>query len=385
MSIEGGLKNYNLDRKQSLEPTTFARQSQNELQQWALSLPSSPDDISFQQAYYDTSLAVPTLASPSEFGTESPEQSKQLEQLYWPPGLIEATPTLSFGSSLKSGFECSNTGSVAMSAFGPYQSGSFTSPSQFKAREDALDQFGVVDLDSGLESCFGSSPIEGPIEGIPTELPSGEALRQQLQQLPELAQVRLKNPEDIARVLYGFVCQYLQKDFLSPFIHPHWFKMFAEDAAEPLGIAITCISAYVNSVPSSYKFVDQTINVQRDRLIRDFRTALQTREASLATLHAFCIYQIIGLYGEVPPLEPAVQGGRNQPSQNKLREESHLAAELHMSYLIKVRFFPRPLLCILSITLPFSISLSISLSYVLTLFTKLQNNPKIHSDDPRPL
>ncbi|KAJ5622720.1 hypothetical protein N7528_005952 [Penicillium herquei] len=138
------------------------------------------------------------------------------------------------------------------------------------------------------------------------------------------------DPIKMSQELLQILCEYprlmLQHQFWSPFIHHNLYRCSQNGMAEPLGIALACVSAYVSSVESSFVFVENMINSQRERLVRDFRLSIDRPETCLAALHAVCIYQILGLF------EQKYADGGNEQHQ----ESSRKAAELHSFFLLKM-------------------------------------------------
>lgn len=129
----------------------------------------------------------------------------------------------------------------------------------------------------------------------------------------------------------------LQPNFWSPFIHHRLYRCSMDGMAEPLGIALACVSAYSSSVESSFEFVDNMISSQRERLVREFHLYSDRPETCLAALHAVCVYQILGLFGG--PSVDSPRSGHSTPFKDgseRRREESGKAAELHGSFLLKV-------------------------------------------------
>ncbi|KAJ6016338.1 hypothetical protein N7540_010929 [Penicillium herquei] len=136
-------------------------------------------------------------------------------------------------------------------------------------------------------------------------------------------------PQELARILCEYPRLMLQHQFWSPFIHHNLYRCSQNGMAEPLGIALACVSAHAGSVESSFEFVETMINTQRERLVRDFRLFIDRPETCLAALHAVCIYQILGLFEQ-----HSAEGGSRQH-----REDSRKAAELHSSFLLKMTRF----------------------------------------------
>lgn len=117
-----------------------------------------------------------------------------------------------------------------------------------------------------------------------------------------------------------------EPDFWSPFVHHQVYRGALGGTAKPLGIALACVSAHASSSSGSASgsstdndgFVDRMINQEREKLVRNFHLYTDTPETSLAALHAVCIYQILGLFGDAD------------------ESESESAAELHSSFLLEV-------------------------------------------------
>ncbi|KAJ5708754.1 hypothetical protein N7488_008555 [Penicillium malachiteum] len=129
----------------------------------------------------------------------------------------------------------------------------------------------------------------------------------------------------MSQALLQILCEYprlmLQHQFWSPFIHHNFYRCSQNGMAEPLGIALACVSAYFSSVESSFAFVENMINSQRERLVRDFRNSIDRPETCLAALHA-----ILGIFGQ-----KYADGGNEQH-----QEDSRKAAELHSFFLLKM-------------------------------------------------
>lgn len=157
---------------------------------------------------------------------------------------------------------------------------------------------------------------------------------------PDLSCLEQQDTTDLFNKLFDIMRDYpqmmLQRGFYSPFIHHSLYRCSREGMAEPLGIALACVAAYLNSVDSSYEYVQQLINSQQERLVNDFYRYTEP-ETSLAAIHAVCVYQILGFFGILP-----VDGPNKSPkgdSEKKRRNQGGLGktAELHLPFLIKVR------------------------------------------------
>ncbi|WEW56953.1 hypothetical protein PRK78_002412 [Emydomyces testavorans] len=140
-----------------------------------------------------------------------------------------------------------------------------------------------------------------------------------------------ENSTELYQELFQMVREYprkmLQRDFWSPFIHHRLYRCAKDGMAEPLGIALACISAHENLVESSSSFIDNMINTQREKLIRGFHLYSDRPETCLAALHAVNIYQILGLFDN-PSVVPN--------NGDRWREKSGPGAEWHSSFLLKM-------------------------------------------------
>ncbi|KAJ5908496.1 C6 finger domain protein [Penicillium taxi] len=159
--------------------------------------------------------------------------------------------------------------------------------------------------------------------------------------IPDLSPTALRDAASLSQELFSILREYprmmLQPNFWSPFIHHRLYRCSKDGMAEPLGIALACVSAYSSSVESSFEFVDNMINSQRERLVREFHLYSDRPETCLAALHAVCVYQILGLFGG--PSVDSPRSGHNTPSKDgseRRREDSGKAAELHGSFLLKM-------------------------------------------------
>ncbi|KAI9688917.1 MAG: hypothetical protein M1822_001274 [Bathelium mastoideum] len=159
--------------------------------------------------------------------------------------------------------------------------------------------------------------------------------------VPDLSHSALRDTtslsEDLFRILREYPRMMLRTNFWSPFIHHQLYRCSKDGMAEPLGIALACVSAYSSSVESSFEFVHNMINSQRERLVREFHLYSDRPETCLAALHAVCVYQILGLFGG--PSVESPRSGQSTPfkdASERRREDSGKAAELHGSFLLKM-------------------------------------------------
>lgn len=159
--------------------------------------------------------------------------------------------------------------------------------------------------------------------------------------VPDLSRPALRDTTCLTQELFGILSEYprrmLQPNFWSPFIHHRLYRCSKDGMAEPLGIALACVAAYSSSVESGFEFVDNMINSQRERLVREFHHYSDRPETCLAALHAVCVYQILGLFRG--PSVDSPRSGHTTPFKDgseRRREDSGKAAELHSSFLLKV-------------------------------------------------
>ncbi|KAJ5816319.1 C6 finger domain protein [Penicillium robsamsonii] len=163
--------------------------------------------------------------------------------------------------------------------------------------------------------------------------------------VPDLSDTTLRDTASLSQELFGILRDYsrmmIQPNFWSPFIHHSLYRCSKNGMAEPLGIAVACVSAYLSSVESSVDFVDNMINSQRERLVREFHLYSDRPETCLAALHAVCVYQILGLFGG--PSVESPRSGYSTPFKDRnerRREDSGNAAELHGYFFLKASTLP---------------------------------------------
>ena len=98
--------------------------------------------------------------------------------------------------------------------------------------------------------------------------------------------------DDITNIICDYPRHMLRPNFWSPFVHHRHYRCSQGGLAEPIAIALCCVSASLQSVESSLPFVHKMINNERDNLVHDFPTKSKNLEDAIAVLHAMCIYQI---------------------------------------------------------------------------------------------
>ncbi len=121
----------------------------------------------------------------------------------------------------------------------------------------------------------------------PSRFSTPQSSRTDAMQLPKLFSV-----EEITTVICDYPKQLLRDTFWSPFVHHRHYRCSQGGLAEPIAVALCCISANQQRVESSLPFVCKMFNDERERLVNEFPTKAENLEDALASLHAMCIYQI---------------------------------------------------------------------------------------------
>ena len=127
--------------------------------------------------------------------------------------------------------------------------------------------------------------------------------------------------KEIAKVICDYPKQMLRPNFWSPFVHHKHYRCSKGGLAEPIAIALCCVSANLQSVESSLAFVCNMINTERERLVKEFPGKSENLEDAMAALHAMCIYQI-----------ETILAFRSQ----KLAKQRISGAELYHHFLLKM-------------------------------------------------
>ncbi|KAL3487795.1 hypothetical protein BJX62DRAFT_240634 [Aspergillus germanicus] len=158
--------------------------------------------------------------------------------------------------------------------------------------------------------------------------------------LPKIGNLTQHDIHELNQQLFGVLREYpsliLQRDHWSPFVHHRMYRCSMGGMAKPMGVALACVSAHAGSSGSNHGFVDGLINQQREQLIREFQSYLDTPENCLAAVHAVCIYQILGLFGD-NFLPAAIKATANMKSiLDQRRTDCERQAELHSSFLLKM-------------------------------------------------
>ncbi|KAL8941764.1 MAG: hypothetical protein Q9216_002049 [Gyalolechia sp. 2 TL-2023] len=97
---------------------------------------------------------------------------------------------------------------------------------------------------------------------------------------------------EILKLICDYPKQMLRPNFWSPFVHHRHYRCSQGGLAEPIAIALCCVSASQQFVESSLPFLCNLINTERQRLVNEFPTKSENLEDAMASLHAMCIYQI---------------------------------------------------------------------------------------------
>ena len=109
---------------------------------------------------------------------------------------------------------------------------------------------------------------------------------------PAPQSVGLFGPGELMNVICEYPRHMLRPNFSSPFCHHRHLRCAQGGFAEPLAVALCCVSASRQSVESSNPFVASIIDDRRDALVNSFPSKTENLEDAIAILHAMCIYQI---------------------------------------------------------------------------------------------
>ena len=127
----------------------------------------------------------------------------------------------------------------------------------------------------------------------------------------------------------------LDREFWSPFVHHRLYRCSLGGMAPPMADALACVGAYASTAGSGSGFVDRMISQEREKLVRNFHSYTDTPEFCLAAMHAVCIYQIMGLFGD-SFIPAAVKKPVFSNGSEERRQEFERHAELYSSFLLKV-------------------------------------------------
>ncbi|KAJ5847228.1 hypothetical protein N7455_011185 [Penicillium solitum] len=141
--------------------------------------------------------------------------------------------------------------------------------------------------------------------------------------------------QEILEHLREYPSLILNRDFWSPFVHHRLYRCSLGRMAPPMADALACVGAYASTAGSDSGFVDRMISEEREKLVRNFHSYTDTPELCLAAMHAVCIYQIMGLFGNsfVPA---AVKKPMFSNGSEERQQEFERSAELYSSFLLKM-------------------------------------------------
>ena len=86
-----------------------------------------------------------------------------------------------------------------------------------------------------------------------------------------------------------------------PFVHHRLYRCEEGDVLKPLAIAFCFVAALNAAFPSGKGFVHSLMNGERDQLLKGFRLLRDSELEMLATVHAICVYQIMGFFDDSSP------------------------------------------------------------------------------------
>ncbi|KAJ5598788.1 hypothetical protein N7537_008872 [Penicillium hordei] len=141
--------------------------------------------------------------------------------------------------------------------------------------------------------------------------------------------------QEILKHLREYPSLILDRDFWSPFVHHTLYRCSLGRMAPPMADALACVGAYASTAGSGSGFVDRMISGEREKLVRNFHGYTATPEFCLAAMHAVCIYQILGLFGD-SFLPAAVKKPMFSNPSEEPRQEFERSAELYSSFLLKM-------------------------------------------------
>jgi hypothetical protein len=165
--------------------------------------------------------------------------------------------------------------------------------------------------------------------------------------------------EGVAAVLTTYPSATQSSEGSSPFIHHQLLQPLKDDACGAFAIALCCASANAVRVSASEAFVYRFINSEREKVVENFVSSLKERiifnfrqytqsasyVSSLSSLHAMCIYQIIGFFNS--NLQQARLASLQQPfllkvaSYFKIELTSQMARATYRSHLRQKTFKDR--------------------------------------------
>lgn len=142
--------------------------------------------------------------------------------------------------------------------------------------KDAQDRnLEVSTLDQGSE--FTSYPVNG--------------ISYQMNSNKDLAKMLLEFPQMMARPGGKY----------PPFVHHRLYRCEEGDVLKPLAIAFCFVAALNAAFPSGKGFVHSLMNAERDQLLKGFRLLRESELEMIATVHAICVYQIMGFFDDSSP------------------------------------------------------------------------------------
>ncbi|KAF3015455.1 hypothetical protein E8E15_004043 [Penicillium rubens] len=141
--------------------------------------------------------------------------------------------------------------------------------------------------------------------------------------------------QEMLEHLRGYPGLILDREFWSPFVHHRLYRCSLGGMAPPMADALACVGAYASAAGSGSGFVDRMISQEREKLVRNFHSYTDTPEFCLAAMHAVCIYQIMGLFGD-SFIPAAVKKPVFSNGSEERWEEFERHAELYSSFLLKM-------------------------------------------------
>ncbi|KAL4925657.1 Zn(II)2Cys6 transcription factor domain-containing protein [Aspergillus undulatus] len=281
---------------------------------------TSPADGMMMNGFPETAFQDPALFAPMSWNEEFSMSSRSLGQDE------EILASISSNQSTTSHSANSNSQGV------PVQTFNASNPSEAT----------ISSLSSNIGSSLPNTSQNGYQESpyVDFNLDSSARLIFGRNFYPKTTSLSPVDVEDLYQQMFSVLREYpsliLQRDHWSPFVHHRLYRCSMGGMAKPMGVALACVSAHAGSFGSNHGFVDNLINQERSQLVRDFQSYLDTPENCLAAVHAVCIYQILGLFGD-NFLPAAIKQSRGMKEMlDQRRTDCERQAELHSSFVLKM-------------------------------------------------
>ncbi|KAE8353418.1 hypothetical protein BDV28DRAFT_148075 [Aspergillus coremiiformis] len=266
--------------------------------------------------------------------------------LPWGDDFISLTDPMSAGSTLASNIDESNhTGSSYFLSFHenskPVAALEAPPPGAlagdtYNASPDHVPSLSSTSADSAWDDPSNREDIELIHLGLQGDSSTRLTLGDHF--VPKVGPLTQWDTDETYRELFAVLRDYtgliLEREYWSAFVHHHLYRCSMGGLAQPMGTALACVSVHTSSVESSDGFVDRMIHSEREKLIREFYTHIDTPETCLAAVHAVCLYQILGLFGDNFFPAASVTPRGPEEANDRRYEEIKRTAELYSPFLL---------------------------------------------------